>query len=65
MVTIKECIILKAHPHLIRPTDITPGITAEEYVQRRKKLMDVLPDDSVVVSVAGSVKYASQSEWDV
>lgn len=35
----------------------------EEYEQRRKALMDRLPDDSLVVSVGGQVKYMSGREF--
>ena len=31
----------------------------EEYERRRKELMDRLPDDSLVVSIAGQMKYMS------
>ncbi|KAF5390508.1 hypothetical protein D9757_005207 [Collybiopsis confluens] len=51
--------LFKSHPHLTKPDEITPGITAEEYDNRRRRLINGLPDDSVVVSVAGSVKYMS------
>ncbi|KAG8967841.1 hypothetical protein FRC03_009244 [Tulasnella sp. 419] len=49
-----------SHPHLIKPGEITPGITKEEYVSRRKKLMDSIPeDDAIVVCLAGNIKYVS------
>ncbi|KAF5369724.1 hypothetical protein D9757_011995 [Collybiopsis confluens] len=51
--------LFKSHPHLTKPDEITPGITTEEYDNRRRRLINGLPDDSVVVSVAGSVKYMS------
>ncbi|KIK55353.1 hypothetical protein GYMLUDRAFT_231086 [Collybiopsis luxurians FD-317 M1] len=51
--------LFKSHPHLIKPNELTPGITSEEYEGRRRRLMNGLPDDSVVVSAAGSVKYMS------
>jgi intermediate cleaving peptidase 55 len=38
---------------------LTPGIPAEEYEGRRKTLMDSLPENSIVVSVAAPVKYMS------
>ncbi|ESK93098.1 peptidase m24 [Moniliophthora roreri MCA 2997] len=49
----------QSHPHLIRPNELTSGIPAQEYESRRKKLMHGLPDNSIVVSVAGTVKYMS------
>jgi hypothetical protein len=39
--------------------EATPGIPAEEYERRRKSLMDKLPENSIVVSVAAPVKYMS------
>ncbi|KAL6304156.1 peptidase M24, structural domain-containing protein [Sparassis latifolia] len=48
-----------SHPHLMKPGEITPGIPAEEYERRRRALMDSLPDKSLVVCVAGQVKYMS------
>lgn len=44
---------------LVRPNEITPGISAEEYEQRRKALMERLPEDSLVVSVSAEMKYMS------
>ncbi|KAF8164915.1 peptidase M24, structural domain-containing protein [Crassisporium funariophilum] len=51
--------IFKSHPHLVRQNDLTPGIPASDYEQRRRNLMDSLPDRSVVVSVATPMKYMS------
>ncbi|KAF8169506.1 peptidase M24, structural domain-containing protein [Pholiota molesta] len=48
---------LLSHPHLIRDNDLTPGIPASEYEERRRKLMDMLPEKSVVISAAASVKF--------
>ncbi|PWY97110.1 hypothetical protein BCV70DRAFT_81481 [Testicularia cyperi] len=38
---------------------LTPGIPASEYEERRRKLMDRLPDSSVVVAMSGRVKSMS------
>ncbi|KAF4600522.1 hypothetical protein EYR38_005151 [Pleurotus pulmonarius] len=51
--------LYQSHPHLVKPNELTPGIPAEEYETRRRKLMDNLPDDSLVVSVAAPIKYMS------
>ncbi|KAH8102841.1 peptidase M24, structural domain-containing protein [Cristinia sonorae] len=48
-----------SHPHLIKAHEVTPGIPHKEYDRRRKALMDSLPENSIVVSVAGQVKYMS------
>jgi Aminopeptidase P, N-terminal domain len=37
------------------------GITKQEYHERRKKLMDALPDGSVAVLRAGHIKYMSKN----
>ncbi|ORX34207.1 putative X-Pro aminopeptidase [Kockovaella imperatae] len=49
------------HPHLIREGELTPGITAQEYEDRRRKLMKALPEGSVVICMAGTVRLMSQS----
>ncbi|KAI0751632.1 peptidase M24, structural domain-containing protein [Daedaleopsis nitida] len=48
-----------SHGHLIGTKETTPGIPQKEYDRRRRKLMESLPDDSLVVCVAGQVKYMS------
>jgi len=48
-----------SHPHLLQPGEITPGISEREYEQRRKTLMDSLPEDSLVVCLGGQLKYMS------
>ncbi|KAJ6543936.1 peptidase M24 [Mycena capillaripes] len=51
--------VFQSHPHLVQSTELTPGFSAQEYETRRRNLMNSLPDSSVVVSVAGAVKYMS------
>lgn len=52
------------HPHLFEDKDeLTPGIRAQEYAQRRQRLMESLPDGSVVVAIAGEIKYMSKCEF--
>lgn len=41
--------LAKTHAHLIAPGELTPGIPKIEYEERRKKLMDNLPQGSLVV----------------
>ncbi|KAI9069540.1 hypothetical protein FKP32DRAFT_1671270 [Trametes sanguinea] len=48
-----------SHPHLLKANETTPGIPQEEYERRRRELMESLPDGSLVVCVAGQVKYMS------
>lgn len=51
----------QSHPHLVARGELTPGIQAAQYEQRRAELMDALPDDSLVVSIAAPIKYVSNS----
>ncbi|KAN0097864.1 Peptidase M24, structural domain containing protein [Tylopilus felleus] len=53
--------LFRSHPHLLRPHELTPGVPVEEYERRRRQLMENLPNDSVVVSVAAPIKYMSES----
>ncbi|KAH7921706.1 peptidase M24, partial [Leucogyrophana mollusca] len=55
--------LFPSHPHLLKPNELTPGIPSEEYERRRKELMDSLPANSVVVSVAAPIKYMSASMY--
>jgi hypothetical protein len=50
-----------SHPHIMNPGELTPGIPASDYELRRSKLMDSLPDRSVVVAVSAPVKYMSNN----
>ncbi|KAL0949091.1 hypothetical protein HGRIS_009182 [Hohenbuehelia grisea] len=49
----------QSHPLLVKSNETTPGIPSAEYESRRRKLMDSLPDGSLVVSVAAPVRYMS------
>lgn len=47
------------HPHLLAAGELTIGITADEYEQRRKTLMDGLEEGAVVIVAGGKLKYLS------
>ena len=47
----------------VNPGEVTPGIPASEYERRRRQLVDGLPDGSLVVCMAGHVKYMSAGEY--
>lgn len=49
----------ETHPHLIQPGHITPGISALEYHHRRAALARKLPQNSVAVLAASTLKYRS------
>ncbi|KAH9853384.1 peptidase M24, structural domain-containing protein [Lenzites betulinus] len=52
-----------SHSHIVNPQETTPGIPQKEYDRRRRELVERLPDDSIVVCVAGQVKYMSGREY--
>jgi intermediate cleaving peptidase 55 len=39
----------ETHPHLLRPGELTPGITAQEYFDRRNALAASLPAESIAI----------------
>ncbi|KAJ4822411.1 hypothetical protein Tsubulata_023540, partial [Turnera subulata] len=44
------------HPELLKEGEITPGITSEEYIARRNRLLELLPDKSLAIIAAAPVK---------
>lgn len=53
--------IYENRPYLIKPDELTPGITAMEYFVRRNKLLSLLPEKSCAIVVGSQIKYASGS----
>ncbi|KAF2130669.1 hypothetical protein P153DRAFT_366217 [Dothidotthia symphoricarpi CBS 119687] len=51
--------LYETHPHLLKAGEVTPGITALEYHERRAKLAKELPPNSIAVLAASDLKYAS------
>ncbi|KAL7622587.1 aminopeptidase [Parahypoxylon ruwenzoriense] len=49
----------ETHPHLLTPGEITPGITAQEYHERRATLCHSLPPDSAVLLPSATIQYRS------
>jgi len=49
----------ETHPHVLKSGEITPGITAREYADRRAALAHSLTDGSVAVLNAASLQYKS------
>lgn len=45
----------ETHPHLLEPGELTPGITAQEYADRRTRLARKLPKGAVAVVAAADV----------
>ncbi|EJT45680.1 X-Pro aminopeptidase [Trichosporon asahii var. asahii CBS 2479] len=52
--------LAKTHAHLVREGELTPGVTPEEYEDRRRRLMESLPAGAVVVCMGGTVRLVSQ-----
>ncbi|KAL1917293.1 uncharacterized protein VTP21DRAFT_4949 [Calcarisporiella thermophila] len=51
----------ETHPHMMKRGEITPGIPAIEYELRRSKLMSLLPENSVVISLGYRTRYMSNN----
>ncbi|KAI1435408.1 peptidase M24, structural domain-containing protein [Xylaria sp. CBS 124048] len=49
----------ETHPHLLKPGELTPGITAQEYHDRRSALCASLPPNSAVILRSAEVQYRS------
>ena len=49
----------ETHPHLLKPGELTPGITAVEYAGRRSRLAARLPENAIAIVAASDVQYRS------
>ncbi|KAF8864766.1 hypothetical protein BDZ45DRAFT_613321 [Acephala macrosclerotiorum] len=49
----------ETHPHLLRAGEITPGITAQEYSDRRSRLAASLPENGIAILASSDTKYRS------
>ncbi|EJT80123.1 xaa-Pro dipeptidase [Gaeumannomyces tritici R3-111a-1] len=49
----------ETHPHILKSGELTPGITAQEYYDRRLKLAALLPVGGVAILAAADLKYRS------
>ena len=49
----------ETHPHLLRPGELTPGITAVEYAQRRNQLAARLPENAIAIIAASDIVFRS------
>ncbi|XXG53917.1 hypothetical protein AAC387_Pa03g1928 [Persea americana] len=45
-----------SHPQLLEEGEITPGITSDEYISRRKRLLEILPEKSLTIIASAPVK---------
>ncbi|GAA0166129.1 metalloprotease [Lithospermum erythrorhizon] len=44
------------HPHLLKEGEISPGLSSDEYLWRRKKLLELLPEKSIAIVASAPVK---------
>ncbi|KAL2135056.1 hypothetical protein VTI74DRAFT_9976 [Chaetomium olivicolor] len=51
--------VYETHPHILKPGEVTPGITAQEYADRRAKLAFSLPENGVAVLPSAQIQYRS------
>lgn len=51
----------ETRPHLIKPGDITPGISAKEYLNRRFRLADQMKPHSIAIIAGQPTKFATES----
>ncbi|PNY26853.1 Intermediate cleaving peptidase 55 [Tolypocladium capitatum] len=51
--------VYETHPHILRPGELTPGITAQEYADRRATLAHAMAEGGVAVLHAASLQYKS------
>jgi intermediate cleaving peptidase 55 len=49
----------ETHPHLLQAGELTPGITAQEYADRRAALAQSMTEGSIAVLSAASLQYKS------
>ncbi|XP_020101540.1 probable Xaa-Pro aminopeptidase 3 isoform X1 [Ananas comosus] len=49
-----------SHPELIVEGEITPGITCDEYISRRKKILERLPEKSLAIIASAPVKMMTE-----
>ncbi|XP_047325852.1 intermediate cleaving peptidase 55, mitochondrial [Impatiens glandulifera] len=45
-----------SHPWLMKEGEMTPGLSSDEYISRRKKLLEILPEGSLAIVAASPVK---------
>ncbi|XP_057515366.1 intermediate cleaving peptidase 55, mitochondrial [Amaranthus tricolor] len=45
-----------SHPELLKEGELTPGITCDEYISRRKRLLEILPEKSIAIIAASPIK---------
>ncbi|PSR99093.1 metallopeptidase [Coniella lustricola] len=51
--------VYETHPHLLQPGEVTPGITAREYHERRARLAQSMPKDAVAILPSADIKWRS------
>jgi intermediate cleaving peptidase 55 len=54
----------ETHPHLLGPGELTPGISAQEYADRRTALAKKLPIGAIAIVAAADTHFRSGSVFD-
>ncbi|OBT54104.1 hypothetical protein VE04_05358 [Pseudogymnoascus sp. 24MN13] len=49
----------ETHPHILAAGELTPGISAQEYHERRAKLAASLPENAIAILPSADLKYRS------
>ncbi|KAI6353732.1 hypothetical protein MCOR25_008903 [Pyricularia grisea] len=49
----------ETHPHLLKAGELTPGISAQEYYDRRQNLAALLPENGIAILVSAELRYRS------
>ncbi|KTW25752.1 hypothetical protein T552_03365 [Pneumocystis carinii B80] len=57
--------IYTTHPHLVKPAELTPGITVAEYAARRSQLAAALPAHSLTILIGAQIMYKTASTFYV
>nr|ATA62854.1 putative ATICP55 [Microbiota decussata] len=50
----------ETHPQVVAAGEITPGITEQEFIRRRKKLLELLPEKSLIIMTSAPVKMMTE-----
>ncbi|KAI1087224.1 aminopeptidase-like protein [Rostrohypoxylon terebratum] len=51
--------VYETHPHILQLGELTPGITAQEFHERRTRLINILPPNSAVLLPSAQIHYRS------
>lgn len=61
----KKGSVLSLISFTVKENELVPGFTALEFEERRRRLVQKLPDKSAVVSISSPIKYMSGGKFPV